>query len=203
MSAEGSPIQMSKDFPVPYLVLIKHSAPKIVPDQPADQWRLSAAGRQRAARLAPALKKYAPAVIAAGVEPKAVETARIVAASFGQEVHIAPGLHEHNRRNVGWFDDAAAFEQAVAAFFASPRALVMGAETANEAHARFSAAIAALMAQYAGQTVAVVSHGTVITLFVTRLLGLAPFAFWQRLGLPSIVALSWPDVSLLAVENIA
>jgi len=91
----------------------------------------------------------------------------------------------------------------VAAFFSSPNALVLGRETANQAHARFSTAVNAAMAQFPGQSIAIVSHGTVITLFASRLLGLPPVPFWRRLGLPSLVALSWPDVALLGIRNVA
>lgn len=185
------------------LVLIKHSTPDIKPDTPAAEWQLSAAGRRRAAMLAPALQKYTPTAIVSSAKPKAVETARILAGMLGQAVHINPGLHEHDRRNVGWFDEATAFEQAVATFFATPDSLVLGAETANQAHARFSAAVDATMAQFPGQSIAVVSHGTVITLFASRLLGLPPVPFWKQLGLPSLVALSWPHVALLGIRNVA
>jgi broad specificity phosphatase PhoE len=47
--------------------------------------------------------------------------------------------------------------------------------------------------------VAVVTHGTVMTLFVTRAAGLEAFPFWKRLGLPAFVVLSWPGFGLLDV----
>jgi broad specificity phosphatase PhoE len=49
------------------------------------------------------------------------------------------------------------------------------------------------------QSVAVVTHGTVMTLFVTRAAGLEAFPFWKRLGLPAFVVLSWPGLGLLDV----
>ena len=76
---------------------------------------------------------------------------------------------------------------------------ISGHETADQAHHRFSQALASLLEQYLDQNVAVVAHGTVITLFVTRAVGLQPFAFWKRLGLPSFVVLSVPGFDILSV----
>jgi broad specificity phosphatase PhoE len=48
-----------------------------------------------------------------------------------------------------------------------------------------------------------VSHGTVMALFVARLAGLEPFAFWQRLGLPAFIVMALPGWHLLTdIENI-
>jgi len=77
--------------------------------------------------------------------------------------------------------------------------LVFGGESADQAHQRFSQAIARVMERHPDQNVAVVSHGTVMTLFVARAVGLEPFPFWKRLGLPAFVVLSWPQLDLLTI----
>jgi broad specificity phosphatase PhoE len=56
-----------------------------------------------------------------------------------------------------------------------------------------------VLERHPDQTVAIVSHGTVITLYVARAAGVEPFAFWQGLGLPAFVVLSWPRLGLLNV----
>jgi broad specificity phosphatase PhoE len=48
---------------------------------------------------------------------------------------------------------------------------------------------------------AVVAHGTVITLFVAQTNSIDPFKFWQRLGLPSYVVLLLPDLSIIRVTE--
>ncbi len=75
----------------------------------------------------------------------------------------------------------------------------MGNETADEAHARFAAAVEAVCARHSARNIMVVAHGTVITLLVARRAGLEPFPFWKRLGLPSFVALSLPDHAMQTV----
>lgn len=108
------------------------------------------------------------------------------------------GLHEHDRRDVG-FLGAKAFEAAVQRFFDHPDEIVLGKETANAAHARFSRAVAGVVEAHPGRTIAIVAHGTVIALFVSRMtgaVGLSAFEFWKRLGLPSFVVLSLPELRL-------
>ncbi len=61
------------------------------------------------------------------------------------------------------------------------------------------AALAGVMERHAHENIAVVAHGTVITLFVARAAGIEPFALWRRLGLPSFIVLSLPA---LAVQEI-
>ncbi len=183
---------------MPALILVRHSLPEIVPALSASQWSLSEVGRQRCRPLAERLAVYGPDVFVTSTEPKAVETGRIVAALLGKSWEVAEGLHEHERRNVG-FGSQEQFEAAVAEFFAQPGRLVFGAESADQTHQRFSSAIAGVIERFPRQNVAVVTHGTVMTLFVARVAGLEPFPFWKRLGLPAFVVLSWPGLGLLSV----
>ena len=180
------------------MILIKHSLPEMVPSLPANRWHLAEAGRLRCQALAEQIAPYRPDVIVASTEPKAAETAELVAGALHKPWHVAAGLHEHERSDVGWIDRAR-FEAQVAEFFRCPGALVFGSETADQAHARFAAAIAALTAQYPARSLAVVAHGTVISLFVARAVGLEPFPLWSRLGLPSFVVLLPPEMELVSV----
>ena len=107
------------------LVFVRHALPCIDPSLPARAWRLSEEGRQRSRILAGRLSKFQPAAVYSSVEPKAVETAEIVAAECRQPVVIVPDLHEHDRRNVGFLDDQA-FEAAIRRLFRSPDERVVG-----------------------------------------------------------------------------
>lgn len=181
-----------------FLLLVKHSLPEIIPDRPAREWQLSAAGRQRCAGLASRLAPYNPGILVSSLEPKAAQTAEISASLLGRPVTSAPNLHEHERQRVGWADKAS-FEANIANFFKHPDELVMGEETASQAHLRFKQAVEGLMERYPAQTLAVVAHGTVISLFAARIANLDPFPLWQQLGLPSVVVLSRPDLRLVKI----
>ena len=84
------------------------------------------------------------------------------------------------------------FEEAVESFFKEPDELVFGSETANEALARFSAAIDRIV-EAAPADAVVVTHGTVMALYAARLGGVTPVGLWRRLGLPSFVVMTLPD----------
>ena len=182
------------------LILVKHSLPEILPEMPASEWHLSAEGRQRCQVLADELTGHAPDLIFSSQEPKAQETAQIVAQQLFKPLFIVPGLHEHKRKTVR-FTDADQFEVSVKEFFEQPDALVFGEETAAQALNRFSGAVNQLVSQNRGQNLIVVSHGTVITLFVANNYRIEPFPFWNRLDLPSFVVLSLPDLEVLSITQ--
>jgi broad specificity phosphatase PhoE len=183
------------------LILVKHSIPEILEDIPAREWKLSAEGRARCKRLAERLTKYQPTRIISSVEPKARETAEIVAKELGILTSAVEGLHEHDRSHGGYLSKEK-FEDAVREFFARPNELVFGSETAEQAHSRFHAAIDSILKKIPDQTIVVIAHGTVISLYVSRLTGVFDLSFWKELGLPSFVALDVESKTLLAKENI-
>ena len=163
------------------LVLVKHSMPEIEPNKPASAWKLGEVGRRRAESLAAKLKEYSPDVIWSSREPKAIETAEIVADELGVPVKIADRLEEHHRDNVPFLPSRDEFEKAVERFFLRPDRLVLGTETANQARDRFAAAIDEVID--AGQSDSiVVTHGTVMTLYVASVAGVQRMAFWASAG---------------------
>ena len=165
---------------------------------PANQWHLSEEGRLRCQVLAQKLAIYQLDVIVSSIEPKAIETAQLLASHLGKPLEVAEGLHEHDRSKVGFLEKER-FEAAVAHFFSHPEALVLGNETADQAHRRFSQGVAGVLARYPSANVALITHGTVMSLFVSRLTALEPFSLWKQLGLPSWIILSHPGFELMGV----
>ena len=55
------------------------------------------------------------------------------------------------------------------------------------------------MKRHPAGNLAIVSHGTVMTLFLAHVSGIDPVPFWKQLGLPAFVVLSYPDLALLKV----
>lgn len=178
------------------LILVRHSLPEYVTGVPASQWSLSDKGRRRCRPLAQHLAARRPTAVISSTEPKAVETGQICAGFLGLPFEIATGLHEHQRGLVHDFRPEE-FEEQVGQFFKQPDRPVFGNETADQAHARFSTAIADLMALHPTGRLAIVSHGTVMTLFISRAAGLDPLPFWKSLGLPAFAVLSLPQLRLL------
>jgi broad specificity phosphatase PhoE len=173
------------------LILIRHSLPRIEPGVSASSWHLSDEGHARCTALADALSHYGPGAIFCSTEPKARETARIVAGRLAIECHEAQGLHEHDRSNVPHVPQPE-FERSVRGFFQEPQRLAFGRETAQQALERFGSAVDGLLVGTPVASVAIVAHGTVISLLVGARTGRDPFDLWQRLGLPSFVVVSLP-----------
>ncbi len=185
---------------MPKLILVKHAQPQIDPFMPAREWPLSPEGKLLCRTLANKLAAYEPDVIVSSTEPKAVETARIVAERLQRPFEIVEGLHEHDRSNVPFYSPQV-FDQSVATFFQQPTELVFGRETAAQARERFSRAIEGVLEKYPDSNVAIVAHGTVMTLFVAAHAQIESFAFWKGLGMPSFVVMERPGLEVLEVVN--
>ena len=172
--------------------------PEIERDRPASAWRLGEIGRRRSELLAARLRGFTPEVIWSSRELKAVETAEVVASAFGVPVQIADGLEEHHRSGVPYFPTRAEFEGAVEQFFREPDRLVLGTETAEQARDRMADAIDGVIDSGQMDSI-VVTHGTVITLYVASVASVQRMCFWRRLGLPSYVVLTLPSMNIHSI----
>jgi broad specificity phosphatase PhoE len=177
------------------LILVKHCPPEVVPDVPSERWRLSEKGRALATPLAEALRPHAPVVVVSSEEPKAAETARLIAERLGIPWHTAPDLHEHDRSNVPHMRSGE-FISMMELFFRRPREHVLGRETAEQARSRFQSAVDDVLDAHPEGNVAVVSHGTVIALMLEGKGTRSPFEVWRAMGLPSFAVLSVPALTL-------
>lgn len=184
-----------------YLILVKHSVPEIDRDRPANTWTLSDEGRLRAHRLVEELKSFGTELIFSSEQPKAKETAEIIAGGLKLETQIIPGLHEHDRSNVPYLSQEA-FQNSIRDFFREPDQLVFGNETANQAYARFYQALHSILNENRNKSIVVVTHGTVIALFVSRLTGSPDFELWNKLGLPSFIAMDLHSSTLIVKSTI-
>jgi broad specificity phosphatase PhoE len=185
--------------PSAWLILVKHAMPVVDAGKPAAQWQLSAQGREGCIRLAQWLRTYHPYAIFTSHEPKALETGQIVASLLNLPCEARPGLHEHLRPQAGLLSQQE-FHASVSALFDHPSQVVFGAECADQAYARFSDAVATLLAEFAAHPggLVIVSHGTVISLFTAARSNLPAYPIWQSLGLPSAVIFGrLPDGNLV------
>ena len=181
-------------------MLVRHAMPEVSRDQPAREWPLSDAGRTSCAVLAERLRAHEPAIVISSLEPKARETGRLVADALDVLWHTAEDLHEHARPDEPWLGSAD-FDDRVRQFFAQPRERVFGSETAAEATERFGRAVDGLLKLHRGESLAVVAHGTVISLYLQARCQLDGFATWQALGLPSFIALDRANLGIVEVAT--
>jgi len=179
-----------------YLILIRHCTSQPVDGVDAQRWPLAPEGVKQAEALAPRLAPYRPSIIFSSYERKAVHTAEVIARALDLPYVLWPGLHEHDRTAIPYYDRDT-FLELVHHFFEQPDALVFGHETATRALTRFQTALHDLMSAYPQRTVGVVSHGTVLTLLLAPLSGIDPFTLWDRLGMPAYAVLTRPSLELV------
>jgi broad specificity phosphatase PhoE len=182
-----------------HLILVKHAMPQVDVDTPAHLWRLRPEGLLAAGTLAlRLLSRYAPSKVVASLEPKATETGSIIAERLRLPFATADGLHEHDRRAAG-FLGRAEFAARMRDLFAQPDAVVFGSESASAALTRFAAAVDRVIKEDAGGDVVIVSHGTVISLFVSKRADVDPTNLWTTLGLPSYISLELPSHRIIEI----
>lgn len=178
------------------IIFVKHSLPEIDPEKPASKWMLSEEGLSRSRSLTKKLEKYNPEFFYTSNEPKAFETAAIISGFFGKNPKPITGFHEHLREQVQYLTKME-FESQIAAFFDNQDQLVFGEETASQALNRFFAAVdSCLSDKKIPGTIVIVTHGTVLTLFVSQFNRIDKFDFWRSLKMPSFVVLSLPGFLL-------
>jgi broad specificity phosphatase PhoE len=189
------------DRSTPAIVFIRHSLPEIDLTRPAREWHLSEAGRLRCKTLASQLAYINPQCMVSSLEPKAIETAQILADALGLDFETANDLHEHLRREA-YHSSQEDFESSVRNFFKQPGRLVFGEETADQTHARFAQAVQTIQERSPAQTpLVIVTHGTVITLYVARAYNREPFPFWKNLKLPCMVICSPLQPKMISLDS--
>lgn len=115
--------------PIPrHVVLVKHALPELDPDRPAREWMLSDEGAAQSERLAGRLRSFAPFRLVASPEPKALVTARIVAARLGVSVSVVEGLREFDHPALPLMSKAQ-HERVNAPIFADPGRPALGMES--------------------------------------------------------------------------
>ncbi|MDX1664249.1 MAG: histidine phosphatase family protein [Candidatus Promineifilaceae bacterium] len=182
------------------LIFIRHSQSRPTPGQPASSWPLTSVGRERCQPLARWLSSHEPLTIVSSEERKAMETAQLAASQLGIPWSTASGLQEHDRTGEPYHSQEQ-FLALVERLFREPQATVFGRESGAQALARFEQALATVLRSRPPGNLAVVTHGTVLSLFVGAHSDHDPLSFWQRLRQPSIVVFSLPDLTLLEVVD--
>jgi broad specificity phosphatase PhoE len=168
------------------VILVRHSLPAIDPAVDCMNWRLSAEGRARCDMLVEQLRPLAADAVYSSPEPKAFETAEILGAGLRLSVTAMADLREHDRTGVPFYTAPGEYEEHVCRLFSAPDACVFGAESATAALARFRKGMDQVLACEDRRPL-VVTHGTVMSLYIAAESGVDAFAIWRQLRMPSYV----------------
>lgn len=178
------------------LLLIRHARTVVQPALDPAGWPLDDDALLVVSELASWLRAYHLSALITSSEPKAVATGKALGDLLSLEARVGPGLHEHERSAADYVADAAAFEQRLDRLFRRPDERVWGRETAHQAGSRFAAAVDAVLRDNPHGDVAIVTHGTVISLFVAQHTAVDGLSFWRGLGMPACVVLALPSFGL-------
>jgi broad specificity phosphatase PhoE len=180
------------------LILIKHARPQVEADRPGSEWQLSEEGRRACPGLAQRLAAHEPATIISSDEPKALQTAELVAGVLGRPLRTMGDLHEHQRDNVPYMPTPE-FISWMAMFFRKPGERVLGDESADEALERFGRAVDGALAAHPEGNLAIITHGTVIALLAAGRAGRDGYQLWRRMQLPSYLVFALPQWELVEI----
>jgi len=174
------------------LILVRHSISAVDVSVPPSQWPLSDPGVEAVGGLARTLADREISDIVSSAEPKAAGTARELARLLDRGWSTASGLHEHERERMDWYGDEVWHAQ-LRKFFDNPDDVVFGLESARQTLDRFSAAVDNVLREVDGNDgpVVIVSHGTVMSLFIARQQGVDPYSIWRALKMPDYVELNY------------
>lgn len=187
--AEPAPIKSKR-----HLLLIRHARTRVQPGIAPATWPLD--NRELAAihELRARLTAYSIAALVTSKEPKAIATGRVLGDELALEPSRTLGLHEHERGADDYVANQAAFELRLGRFFLHHDERVFGRESAREAQQRFAGAVGTVLRKHTKGDVAIVAHGTVITLFVALHNDIDPLAFWRSFGMPACAVLALPTL---------
>ncbi len=171
------------------LYLICHARAQMMGDA-AERWPLSEQGRREAGILARQNLWREVELIFSSLEPKAVQTAEPAARRWSIPLITVDCLHELHRPRL-----VPDYETVIARLFAEPETSIAGLEPAAQAAGRITCCLKELAAAHSERTLAVVSHGLVLTLFLARLENRWPtVAKWRAVpftGLAVVDTTTW------------
>lgn len=171
------------------LILVRHSRPRIDENTPPPDWELSEEGRALASRLADALVPLRPDAIFTSDEPKALQTAEAIAARLGLQPTTIRPLREHDRKGEPFLRSDQEFQRRLQELFDRPAERVYGRESAEEALSRFEAAVRQITDEPSIARPVVVTHATVLALYLASRTHRSAPEIWKRLAMPCYILL--------------
>jgi probable phosphoglycerate mutase len=163
------------------LLIIRHGLPvRRELDSGAADPELSEAGRRQAEHLAAYLSSERLDAVYASPLRRAYQTAEPVAAAQGKDIVVVDDVAEWDRHS----NEYVPIEELKAANDPRWQAMLRGEwtvheETPEEFHARVVPAVERLIAQHAGDRIAIVCHGGVINAYLAHVIGIeAPHSFF-------------------------
>ena len=178
------------------LHFVRHGPVTVDMSRPSEEWELAPDASLAVIKIAERLRRLQPQRIVASHHVKTKQTADILSGILRVPVQIRPGLEEHHRKQKDLFSSRAAFDKAMTDFFKHPGKIVLGTESAEMVHKRFSAALNAIMAETDNDEI-IVTHGAVMAVILERAGNGSAADIWLSLKQPDYVVVQWPALQII------
>ncbi len=170
------------------LILVRHAQTTIDKNIVSTEWRLSEQGQAAALTLAQTGIFAVAAAIYSSLQPKAIETAAIIGATIGVDPKQEQGLAELSSVTTGFIPD---YADTMHRLYAGEIDSINGGETLNEALERFSETIGQIAVRHSGQTVVIVSHANVLSLYSAAHSDHEAIDLHNTIAMPDVAVMDW------------
>jgi broad specificity phosphatase PhoE len=184
-----------------HLIFVRHSAPDIRLETKASNWKLSTEGIRLSRLLAKQLESLEPNIVISSPEDKAQQTGAIVAKHLMIPHQTEVDIREHEVETTEFLSPSV-FDASVYKLFEFPAQLVFGNETANQALHRFTKAVNQHAHSEGEVNTILVTHGRILSLFVSVQTGTHPYEFWKSLSMPAFVVFELPNLTMIQKVNV-
>lgn len=168
---------------MPKLYVIRHAKVNIDPSKPSADWCLSKEGNLSTYHLAQSESWDDVQWIYSSPEPKATQTAQIIADHLRINYHIHPDLRELQFKTM--FLPAKEFQTRVARYLEGKPDPAF--EDYQKAQTRIDQSITSITQKHKGKSGIIISHGRIISVWYSLLLGRKVTAQeWKSIGLPDL-----------------
>jgi 2,3-bisphosphoglycerate-dependent phosphoglycerate mutase len=172
------------------LYVIRHSLVAVDPKVPPVEWNLSEEGKIRTVELIEGEQWDDLACIYHSPEPKAEQTAAIIARRFGVRTAVCDDLRELHA-DVG-FLPGEQFQERVGAYLDGRQDPCF--EDYEQATKRIVHCVEEIVTEAGDRSVAIVSHGRILTALFSAIRGeRLGRAGWQSIGLPDLSVVDWKN----------
>lgn len=176
------------------LYLIRHARAQMTGDAPR-RWNLSEEGQREAGILARQDFWRVVEHIFSSPTPKSLQTVEPAARRWGIPLNAVGCLHDLRRHRLVYD-----YEDVIAHILARPEASIVESEPAERAAERITGCIEKLIATHPEETIAVASHGLVLTIFLARLENRWPtVAEWRAVPFAGVAILD--SVTWQIIQN--
>lgn len=167
------------------LVLVRHAQSVPSGDLAPTDWPLTETGRAQAVALAPTLAELGVEALVSSPYRRAIDTLAPFAETASLAIAVDRDLRE--RELGGWIEKAEDVEAAIARTHADPDFTLKGGESARVSLARFEAALRRVAEAQGGRTIAVGSHGGILSYLIARQGRPLPPCFWRAIRSPHVL----------------